>query len=94
MALRNPHSTSAPLLPTPTTVQATSAPPPMHQQQQNPGQIQPLMSAQPPTHMPPPGFPRAMPPPRYAGPPSIPPPGPRPIAPSGPRGPPPMGYPG
>lgn len=89
MALRNLHSTSAPLLPTPTTVQAKSGPPPHHQKPIS-DQIKPSMSVQPPTHMPPSGFPRSMPPPRYGGPPSIPPPGP--VAPSVPKGPPPMGY--
>ncbi|KZS17169.1 Something that sticks-like glue [Daphnia magna] len=90
---RIPHSSqSAPLLPTPSTVQTAPAPPALPPQNSVP--IQPLMTAQPPTHMPPPGFPRSMPPPRFQGP-SIPPPGARPmLPPGGPRGLPPMGYPG
>jgi len=90
---RIPHSSSGPLLPTPTTGVQTSAGQ-TTLQSMNAGAIQPLMSAQPPTHIPPPGFQRSLPPPRYQAP-SVPPPGARPIqGPPGPRGPPPMGYPG
>ena len=90
---RVPLSTqTTPLLPTPSPMQTTAVPPMMPPQHAGP--IQPLMSAQPPTHIPPPGFPRAMPPPRFQGPPSIPPPGARPMVPPGPRPLPPMGYSG
>ena len=78
-------SSSAPLLPTPTGGPQTSSAAASATQTSS-GQIQPLMSAQPPTHIPPPGFPRTLPPPpRFQGPPSVPPPGSRPMRPPGPR---------